>query len=239
MFHRSSGERAWSQRRAPAKEGGRFSVRDGDTSRRWVGWCLAALLANVGSLPGHAADVSPGGEPARVNSRELFTRIDYANDAKSFPVSPHALQRCREEGNRRCSTMFEEARDATRSLLANGRQVALEVTLQTLRSECMAGREAGEQSASCRGAIGALFFFSRDEEDRRILSFFRTLDAGVVRAVLEAPWAEWCQNRPNEERWASYIDDLGGFGAEERRQYKSFFNGSMRKDHFRMEMLLE
>ncbi len=159
--------------------------------------------------------------------KEALVQLVNMYEAKDFPLRGKDLERCREKKSKGCLLVFKRVKKAKEHLFQEGRESALTLVLDTIKSGFMT-KDWWEDMHS-RGAVCALSLFTTKKEDQRIFQFFKAQGPGFLQRLYQ-PYSAitmFSSNRPDKSRWIDYINTLEGISSDQKYAYKESFNSGM------------
>jgi hypothetical protein len=137
----------------------------------------------------------------------IFEDLSLIEVALEFPVSAEQVAHCAREDSNECQN-YQRAVRAKAALLNRGTE-ALDFTLEVIQRSCKASLPShgnkDKDWSRCIGGLTALYFFSSQDEDEKVLDFFKKNPSLLRLAVSELDFA-WFHNRFHQERWRKLFD---------------------------------
>ncbi len=172
--------------------------------------------------------------------QEAFRAISFIHYGLDFPPNQDIVDRCYANRDESCLRTFEPVIDAKRYIVTQVRadpDRALQITLDTIFkfTEVQADaidritNEGLSEECTYHGAIMALYFFNRDEQDRKILDRIKSAPLRVLNSLFGD--YEWQYNRPEPQRWIEFVKALPekDFPASHKEYIISCFRKAGRK----------
>lgn len=134
----------------------------------------------------------------------IFSNLALAIGGLDFPHTREQLALCRKTDDESCLKTYRAVKTARKSLFSRPRQQARQMTFDTIRETCPKPQADLPTESTCMGAVIALYFFSRPEDDLSIREFFDKLPPFVLEKVLSSGGA-WLSNRENKPGWKEWV----------------------------------
>jgi hypothetical protein len=168
---------------------------------------LSCIVAGACSTPPRTDVASASPESDRV-----FVFLGALGNLLDFPADQARLDACVAEKDEKCLALHAQFHDAVRQLFSDGSAQALKRTL-AVEAHCKSPTPPPSELAisrwqRCRGAVVAFYFFSSDEEDRKILNHLSALEPAILQnAFVESKGyaGDWVYNRPDRQRWIAFM----------------------------------
>lgn len=137
----------------------------------------------------------------------VFEDLSLIEVALEFPVSEEQVAQCSREDTNECRN-YQRAVRAKASLLNRG-PAAIDFTLEVIQRSCKASLPSrgnrDKDWSRCIGGLTALYFFSSQDQDEKVLDFFEKDPVLLRLAASERDFA-WFHNRFHQERWRKLFD---------------------------------
>jgi len=156
-------------------------------------------------------------EPALQNA---FRAIYYSTYGLDYPGDEEGIAHCIAYKDEECLKIFNRVMDAKQFIVAQIQadpERVLNITLDTIftYAEFMPDPKAKQSDpdeelhdvSTDIGAIMALYFFNRDEQDQVILNRMIKAPLKILEYLFYHPHA-WMHNRPHPERWVTFVETL-------------------------------
>ncbi len=179
--------------------------------------CISILLALSLVDACSAKDNRSGDlEPALHNA---FRAIYLSTYGLEYPGDDEGVAHCIAYKDKDCLKTFNDVMDAKQLIVdqiqADPERV-LNITLETIftYADLISDQKARQDSSGIipneettyTGAIMALYFFNRDEQDQVILTRMKKAPLKVLEELFGA--YAWLYNRPHPERWVAFVETL-------------------------------
>ncbi len=171
--------------------------------------------------------------------QEAFRAIYFSHFGLDFPPSQDIVDRCYTNRDESCLKVFERVMDGKRYIVTQVQadpDRALQITLDSIFQYAVVpadaiNRNEGLTKEECiyHGAVIALYFFNRDEQDRKILDRMKSAPLKILDSLFGN--YEWQLNRPEPERWIAFVKALPekDFPASHKEYIISCFRKAGRK----------
>ncbi len=146
-----------------------------------------------------------------------YQKLWLANWGLEYPPRQDILDLCKQGKDPSCLETYQyvqEGKETLLSKISSDPEKALSNTLDTICMQCEKNIEeikdenkALETESVCFGALTALYFFDKDDQDKAILDRLLKQSSQVLSRIARHQF-EWFHNRPEPERWTKAINKL-------------------------------
>jgi hypothetical protein len=181
--------------------------------------CISILLALFPVITCSAKDNrSDDLEPAL---HKAFRAIYLSTYGLNYPGTEDRVANCIARKVKDCLDTFNDVMDAKQLIVdqiqADPERV-LKITLDTIftyaelvpdpKIPLKDPNEGLHEESTYTGAIMALYFFNRDEQDQVILNRMKKAPLKVLEELFYTAAYAWLHNRPHPERWVAFVETL-------------------------------
>lgn len=161
----------------------------------------------IGVSHSFSADIASEKKEAYVQLINMYKALD-------FPMSREDIDPCQKKKSKGCLSVFNRVKNAKDVLFKDGRDAALTLTLETIKSGFL--KKDWWEDAHSSGAVCALSLFDSEKEDERIFQFFKEQGTEFFKRLYH-PYPVitiFASNRPDKNKWLDYIETLEGITSE-------------------------
>jgi hypothetical protein len=171
-------------------------------------WLFIALFCHGCKEPAHLEN------DAEAILKSAYLRLGYTKQGLDYPGEEELLSWRKNKYYSKTYTVVQEGKRDLLDQIASDPQQVLMYTLDTISLECNQDTDTIEDDATaigmelrCVGAITALYFFNRPDEDRTIITHLKKASSEVFDSVQNFRY-EWQYNRPDPQAWIDALEKI-------------------------------
>ena len=132
-----------------------------------------------------------------------FENIYLGKFGLEYPYTEDHLKRCIKLNLKPCLEVNNDVITGKKTITSLPASSTLDATLDIIETACLS-KDENVANSVCYGGIMTLYFYSSLEQDTRILTRFKKYPKKVRNLIFKTNYF-WYYNRPNPDRWITYL----------------------------------
>jgi hypothetical protein len=132
-----------------------------------------------------------------------FEDIYLAKYGLEYPSTEERLNRCIKQNDKPCLNIYKRFEKGKKTITSLPASSTLDTTLDIIETACLS-KDENIANSVCYGGIMSLYFYSSLEQDAKILTRVKKYPKKVRNLMFNNDFF-WYYNRPDSDRWVTYL----------------------------------